>query len=63
MASFAFGCTERWTGCSPLAVCNGISGTDVCGTQELADGPCTTTAINPQATDATGSVSCNCCPV
>ncbi|KAK2004375.1 hypothetical protein LX36DRAFT_431564 [Colletotrichum falcatum] len=68
MAAFALGCTRRSTDCSPLSVCDSISGTNVCGTRELADaGGCTTTYYGPRVTDpvnqGAGSVACNCCPI
>ncbi|TQN64858.1 hypothetical protein CSHISOI_10585, partial [Colletotrichum shisoi] len=42
LASFAdAACQTRTLPCSPLAVCNSMGGTQVCGTTETANGGCT----------------------
>ncbi|RGP72648.1 hypothetical protein FLONG3_6656 [Fusarium longipes] len=50
-------CVQRATPCSPIDVCNSLSGINVCGTTEKA-ADCS--ALVVPDTDS-GSVSCNCC--
>ncbi|KAH7229845.1 hypothetical protein BKA60DRAFT_628402 [Fusarium oxysporum] len=50
-------CVQRTTPCSPIAVCDSMSGLNVCGTTENPS-QCSTTVVPD---DDSGSVSCQCC--
>ncbi|EWZ80998.1 hypothetical protein FOWG_15000 [Fusarium oxysporum f. sp. lycopersici MN25] len=50
-------CVRRTTPCSPIAVCDSMSGINVCGTTENPS-QCSTMVVPD---DDSGSVSCQCC--
>ncbi|KAH7171656.1 hypothetical protein DER46DRAFT_656302 [Fusarium sp. MPI-SDFR-AT-0072] len=50
-------CVPRTTPCSPIAVCQSMTGLNVCGTTEHAS-QCSTLVVPD---NDSGSVSCQCC--
>ncbi|EWG44736.1 hypothetical protein FVEG_15714 [Fusarium verticillioides 7600] len=50
-------CVPRTTPCSPIEVCQSMTGLNVCGTTEHAS-QCSTMVVPD---DDSGSVSCQCC--